>query len=323
MSNKKFGIIAIAVLTTGLLTGCSADNKAFYFDFSKLLQVENNIEKEVPLEGLNLKQAIVTKDEILKIKENVNEVFKVLANKDYYFNNFNNNSKYFSSVKNYLSNDFYTKLSTGEVKSSLKKSIDNIYYNEYSLFKEANVISVEKTIDGLNCKVEVVSLTDDILFNIEVIELALDNNFNIIGDKTISEMTSEANTTKALGEDSLLQDNHNEFVEKLETLFADLKNPNLYEELMLEDASKAEFSLETMINNIKMKNKDNDILKQLFIAGKGTFSTYAIDSYRIDDIDSMANTTYVLKFSVNGEIQNFEVEYNRILKDITKVTKRA
>lgn len=324
MNNKKIKLVLSVILVTGLFTGCSKDG-AFYFDFTKLLQVEKTIEKEVELSGINLKQSVITKEDVLNINNKIDLIFKTLADKDYYFKNFNNSASYFYGVKSNISDDFYTKVSAGEIKSSLKKSIDNIYYNEYSSFKEANVIAIEKTFDGLNCYVEVVSLSDDLLFNTEVIQLNLDNNFNIIGDKTISDMSSQNNTVKSLGEGSLLQNNHDKFIEKIEELFDELKNPNLYEEIKSVETAvpQAEFALDTMVNNINIKNKNNDSLKQLFFAGKGRFNTYAVDSYKIDDVESMANTSYVLNFSVNGEIESYEVEFSRILNEITKVTKRA
>lgn len=322
MKIKKGLLILSLVLTTGMMTGCSKD-RAFYFDFSRFLQNEITQEEEVKLEGINLKEGIVNKEDILQINKVVDSIFEILANKDYYFNNFNNNANYFNGVRDKLTEDFYTKVSSGEVKSSIKKSIDNIYYNEYTEFKDAKVVLVEKTLDGLTCYVEVVSVNDELLFNTELIALDLDINFKVKGDKHISDMSSETNTTKELGEDSLLQSNHDGFITALDNLFANLKNTKLYNEIISKESPTSEFALDSLINNIKIKNKSNDSLAQLFIAGKGDFSNYAIDSYRIDDYDGMAITTYVVKFSVNGEIQKFEIEYSRILNDIVKVTKRA
>lgn len=322
MKFKKGILICSVVLITGLMTGCTKAN-SFYFDFSKLLLNENKLdEDEVKLEGLDLTQEIVTKDKIILIKNNVNELFKVLTEKEYYYNNFNNKSKYFSGVKNLISDDYYNKVCAGETKSYLKQSIDDIYYNEHTEFKEANVILIEQSVNSLKCYVEVVSVNDDMLFNCQTVALTLDNNLKVVSDEMITEMSSNANTIKPLGDDSLLQTNHDGFEQSLSKLFTSLTNEKIYNEIINENSQEAQFKLNTIVNNIKLKNKSNDSLIQLFNAGKGTFSNYAIESYKIDDYDAMAITTYVVDFSVKGEIEKYEFEYSRILNDIIKVTKR-
>lgn len=313
----KKGLFTLSLFfIMGMITGCS--HEAFYFDFTRFI-LNEEVEKEVKLEGLNLKNDIISKNDILKIDKIITSTFEVLANKDYYYNNFNNPSNYFNKVKDNLTTDFYNALSSGKLKSAIKKSIDNIYYNEYTEFKEAKLISVEKTLYGITCYVEVVSVNDSLLFNSETISLDLDSKFRIKGDNTISAMSSETNTINELNEDSLLQTNHNDFIKSLKKLFKNLSNEKLYNEVITNNSSKTEFALDTLINNIQLKNKNNDSLTQLFLAGKGTFSNYAIDSYKINDYDNMAITTYVVKFSVKGEVQKFEIEYSRILKDIIKV----
>lgn len=321
MKLKKGLMICSLALLTGLMTGCSRPN-SFYFDFSKLLLNESTVEEEVKLEGINLDEGIITKDKITAITNNVNELFKVLAEKEYYYNNFNNKSKYFSGVKYLLSEEYYNKVSEGEIKSTIKKAIDDIYYNEYTEFKEANVIAVEKSLEGIKCYVEIVSVNDDVLFNCQTIVLNLDNNLKLLSDKMVTELSSSTNTIRPLGNDSLLQTSHEDFKQSLSKLLSSLTNEKIYNEIANENSQQGQFKLDTLINNLTLKNKSNDTLIQLFNAGKGTFKNYAIESYKIDDYEAMATTTYTLIFSVNGKIEKYEFEYSRILKDIVKVTKR-
>lgn len=320
MKLKKGLIVCSVALMTGLMTGCSSPN-SFYFDFSKFLLNETTVEEEVKLEGLNLDQSIITKDKILAITKNVEELFKVLADKEYYYSNFNNKSKYFNGVRYLLSEDYYNKVSQGEIKSTIKKSIDDIYYNEYTQFKEANVIAVEQSLEGIKCYVEIVSVNDDVLFNCQTVVLNLDNNLKLLSDEMVTEITSSTNTIRELGEDSLLQTSHNEFKQSLSKLLSSLTNEQIYNEIT-ENSQQGQFKLDTLINNLDLKNKNNDSLIQLFKAGKGNFKNYAIEKYKIDDFEAMATTTYTLIFSVNGKVEKYEFEYSRILKDIVKVTKR-
>lgn len=320
MKKRKI-IIVLMLAIIGFTAIVFSRNNDFYFDFSKFLLTDKK-EKEVRLKSLNLKEDIINSNDISEIKNNIKEVFEILANEEYYDNN-SNDINYFNGVREYLNDSFYGQIMSGNTKSYLKNSIDNIYSTEYTEFKESKVFKVEQALDSINCYVEVVSVNDDKLFNREVIKLSLDSNFKIINDAQISNISSVTNTTKELGVDSLLQKNHNEFIKSLNELFAKLKNSKLYNELQSEESSQqSKFTFDILIDNIDIKNKNNDSLKQLFMAGKGDFSQYAISSYTIDDIKGMATTTYTIKFYVNGNIETYEFEYSRILDSITKVTKR-
>lgn len=321
MKRRKVVALGLVVLNLGLLSGCSLD-KPFYFDFSRFVLESNNEMQDVKLTGLNLENTIIKSYEIEKIQKNINFIFEKLGDKDNYYNNYKNKERYFSEVKHLLSDTYYKGVINGEVRSYIQKSIDNIYFNDKTSFKEANLISVTKTTDNIECIVEVISLNDDVLFNIETIKLVLDKDFKIISDKQITDVQSEINTTKPLGKDSLFQESHKDFVEDLNQLINQLKNKELYNELISNSGENSEFKLESLINNIDIKNKSNDALTQLFMLGKGEFKNYVITSYTIDDIDAMAKTTYLLSISNQNKIHQFSIEYSRIFNSISQITKK-
>jgi len=321
MRKRKVVVIGLLALNLVALSGCSLV-KPFYFDFSRFVLETNNEIQDVKVTGLNLENTIIKSYEIKKIKENINLIFEKLANKDNYYNHYKNKEKYFLEAKYLLSDTYYKSVVSGETKSYIQKSIDNIYFHDNTSFKEANLISVTKTTDNIECIVEVVSLNDDVLFNIETIKLVLDKDFKVLSDKQIIDVQSETNTTKPLGEDSLLQESHKGFVEDFNKLINQLKNKELYHELVSNSGKNSEFKLESLINNIEIKNKSNDALTQLFMLGKGEFKNYAITSYTIDDIDAMAKTTYLLSISNQDKIHQFSIEYSRIFNSISQITKK-
>ncbi|WP_368263345.1 hypothetical protein [Clostridium disporicum] len=321
MKKRKVIIVGLLALNLGLLSGCSLD-KPFYFDFSRFVLEGEAEVQDVKVTGLNLDNTIIKSYEIEKIQENIKFIFEQLANKDNYYNNYKKEEKYFAGVKHLLSDDYYKTVINGEKRSYIQKSIDNIYFSDNTLYKEANLISVTKNVDNIECLVEVVSVNDDVLFNVETIKLTLDKDYKVVSDEQVLDVQSATNTTKSLDEDSLLQESHKEFSTELTKLINHLKDKELYTEIINNSAENSEFKLESLINNVEIKNKSNDALTQLFMLGKGEFNNYAITSYTIDDIDAMATTTYILSISNKEEIHQFAIKYSRIFNSISQITKK-
>ena len=321
MKKKKGLAILLIAISSVSLTGCS-NNNSFYFDFTKFIIEEDKSDKtqntSVKLEGIDLANDVILENDILNLNNIINTIFTNLSEKDYYYKTFNNQADYFDKVSYLLSDEFYSYLSEGN-ESAIKKAIDNIYYNSNTSLKSTNIIAIEKTLNDISCYIEVVSINDDVLFQSEIIKVTFDNFLKIKSDETISTITTKSNTIRPLNKDSLLQFDHNGFLESLTDLLNKLNNPDLYKDISFDNSNTSNLILENAISNINVSEDSKNDLINLFNDCKGSLNNYSIESYIIDDYKALANTTYIVSFPVDNEIKKYEFTYSRISKKIIEV----
>lgn len=317
---KKILCISICILSiSSVLTGCDIE-----IPFKTFI-INNNdkaIIEDVKIDGIDLSKNITNQANMERFQAVADTIFKQLGDKNFYADNYDSPSRYNYVLQNYLSTSFYKSIISGSIDNDFKKVIDNIYFKENTLFKNANIIETGQDINGYYYDIEIVSVDDEITFNTETIRFIVDKNFKITSTKIIKQIAKIQNTTTPLTVDSLLPDTHEEFLDKFETFLDQINNKKIFESISKGyKVGDADVQLEALISNITLPNKDTESLKRLFLMGKGTFTNRVLVSYKMDDIDKMATSVYTIAFSKEDTIEKFDIYYSRITKEITNIVR--
>lgn len=311
---KKIALISTFIVSSLILTSCQ-------IPFERFLGDDSNTPKEIIVEGIKETKPNKTIEDVNNYKEKLKSIFGIIGDNDFYLKNFNNKEGFYAPIKTFFDENYLSKIESGENKNILGKVIDNIYYKENTKFKEARIIGVGETLYSTKIEVEVVSIDDTTSFGIQYIDIYL-NQDNLINDIIlIADLTTAQNTTKEITDDSLLLKDNNEFINVFETFITPFKSKTIYDlSLNSEKQQDFEYEINVVLDNIEMQNKNNEVLKTLFKAGKASFDNYGIVEYMNYDKNAEPITVYKVRFSLEGELIDFTINYNRLEKVIQKIS---
>lgn len=292
----------------------------FYISFDKILSndsviTEDKMEKQIKGIPLTNDDTFTYKD-IVSYQEGVNQVFKIIGDKEYYYKNFSSLKKYYEGIKDKLSTSYYQEILDEKKEVYLLNIFQNIYEKENYYYSKTNIIGIGKTIDYTYLDIEIVAVADTTNFFIQDIRLILDKYDRIDNIQLLKEWTEVEYTTTPLSSESILYDSHKDFLKLWDKIVENLTNYNVYQEYTKGETSDVTYKINTLIEEVAIENKDYEILKQLFIDGKGTFLNYGCIEYYIEDIDMNALTTYQMKFSNN----TYFIVYNRLTNKIENIS---
>lgn len=317
-NNKKVKIILVILifLFNSVLVGCDR-----YINF-KLFILDNKqgeVKKDMYIQGINIQKSNTTEQDLIQISNVINNVFNKLADKDFYYSYFYDPYKYYEPVNSYFEEKYINKI-ISENKSPIKEVIDAIYSNENEYFKEAKIVAIGEDVKNKFAEIEIISLGDSELFNIENMRIDFNDNFQIINLKKISNKKQVPYTTKALDKESLLSNTNNIFLKEFNKFIGPLKNKKLFKEFNLKLNTEVNIKVDAMLSNLQYEDINKDILLKFFILGRGSFNNYKIVKYYFDDKDAMANSRYVIKIVNKNKTNSFEILFNRISNKIIKIT---
>ncbi len=299
-----------------MFLGCSVDlTKLPTIPFEKFVLEGDTEEKDIKLDELN---SCITTEELDKLTENTTNLFNLIYSKDYYYENYYDLEKYFENTKDFFTNDYYESIVENK-NNNLKKIADNIYSKENQFFKQGKIIEFEEDINKRYIVVEIVYLNDSKSFITDKIKLTIDDECKISDSEIISQGEVVDNTTKALtSEGSIISDNEiNNFKRVFSNFLGEMYNEELYENIEDEE-SKLELS--SLIENLNLENKDDEVLKKLFLMGRGTFNNYYITKVYLEDKDSLAKSLFTVSFVNGRNVTEFKVYFSRINQSITSIS---
>ncbi len=299
-----------------MFLGCSVDlTKLPTIPFEKFVLEGDTEEKDIKLDELN---SCITTEELDKLTENTTNLFNLIYSKDYYYENYYDLEKYFENTKDFFTNDYYESIVENK-NNNLKKIADNIYSKENQFFKQGKIIEFEEDINKRYIVVEIVYLNDSKSFITDKIKLTIDDECKISDSEIISQGEVVDNTTKALtSEGSIISDNEiNNFKRVFSNFLGEMYNEELYENIEDEE-SKLELS--SLIENLNLENKDDEVLKKLFLMGRGTFNNYYITKVYLEDKDALAKSLFTVSFVNGRNVTEFKVYFSRINQSITSIS---
>ena len=314
----KKNIVAIGVLgiCSTMFLGCNVDlTKLPTIPFEKFVLEEDTEEKDIKLDEV---ENCITTEDLDKLTENTTNLFNLIYGKDYYYENYYDLEKYFENTKDFFTNDYYESLIKNK-NNNLKKIADNIYSKENQFFKQEEIIEFEEDTDKRYIVVEIVYINDSKSFTTDKIKLTIDNECKISDSEIISQGEVADNTTKALtSEGSIISDNEiNNFKRIFSNFLGEMYNEELYKNI---EDEESKLELTSLIENLTLENKDEEVLKKLFLAGRGTFNNYYITKVYLEDKDALAKSVFTVSFVKGNDVTEFKVNFSRINQSITSIS---
>lgn len=310
---KKILIMSMILSSSFILTSCE-------IPFERFLGNDTAITKELPVEGINATNNTKTIEDVQKYKDKLNSIFSVIGDNDFYLKNFNNKEGFYKPIKSFFNDEYLQKVINGESKNVFGKVVDNIYYIENTKFKEMRIIGIGENLETTKVELEIVSIDDTTSFGVQYIDVFFDKSDLITDVTLISDLTTAQNTTKEIDTDSLLEGTNAEFIKAFESFILPLKNKTIYNLSLSSDTQQDfDYEINVVIDDLELENKNSETLKTLFKAGKTTFDNYGIIEYMNYDRNAVPITTYKVRFSLDGEYIDFNINYNRLDKTIEKI----
>ncbi|WP_227865785.1 hypothetical protein [Clostridioides sp. ZZV14-6045] len=280
---------------------------------------QDEVKKDMYIQGINIQNSNTTEQDLIQISNVINNVFNKLADKDFYYSYFYDSYKYYEPVHNYFEEKYINKIMS-ENTSPIKEVIDAIYSNENEYFKEAKVVAIGEDVKNKFAEIEIISLGDSELFNVENMRIDFNDNFQIINSKKVSNKKQVPYTTKALDKESLLSNTNDIFLKEFNKFIGPLKNRKLFEEFSLKLNTDVNIKVEAMLSNLQYEDINKETLLKFFTLSRGSFNNYKIVKYYFDDKDAMANSRYVIKIVNKNKTNSFEILFSRISNKIIKIT---
>lgn len=313
---KKIVAIGVLEIFSTMFLGCNVDlTKLPTIPFEKFVLEGDTEEKDIKLEEV---ENCITTEDLDKLTENTTNLFNLIYGKDYYYENYYDLEKYFENTKDFFTNDYYESLIKNK-NNNLKKIADNIYSKENQFFKQEEIIEFEEDTDKRYIVVEIVYINDSKSFITDKIKLTIDNECKISDSEIISQGEVVDNTTKALtSEGSIISDNEiNNFKRVFSNFLGEMYNEELYKNI---EDEESKLELTSLIENLTLENKDEEVLKKLFLAGRGTFNNYYITKVYLEDKDALAKSIFTVSFVKGNDITEFKVNFSRINQSITSIS---
>lgn len=313
---KKIVAIGVLGIFSTMFLGCNVDlTKLPTIPFEKFVLEGDTEEKDIKLEEV---ENCITTEDLDKLTENTTNLFNLIYGKDYYYENYYDLEKYFENTKDFFTNDYYESLIKNK-NNNLKKIADNIYSKENQFFKQEEIIEFEEDTDKRYIVVEIVYINDSKSFITDKIKLTIDNECKISDSEIISQGEVVDNTTKALtSEGSIISDNEiNNFKRVFSNFLGEMYNEELYKNI---EDEESKLELTSLIENLTLENKDEEVLKKLFLAGRGTFNNYYITKVYLEDKDALAKSIFTVSFVKGNDVTEFKVNFSRINQSITSIS---
>lgn len=322
--------IFLLVMNRNAVLGFATDSinsisSKFYVSFDRFLGDVPVTEEEVeePIEGINLEEDdTFTYQDIAAYQAGISDLFAIIGDKDYYYDHFSDVQDYYEGIQTKLSGDYLEDILNERKDSIFTTIFENIYKNEYMYYQKANLFGIGKTTNHTFLDVEIVAIGDSEHFFTQQVQLTLDSYDRIQDVKMLKEWTEVENTTTPLTKASILYSSQKDFLYRWNEIIDGLTNAKVYEDYRTGETSDVTYRMNTLIETVNQNRDpslDPEILRQLFISGKGTFENYGCVKYEIQDIDMTALTVYEMKFSD----QSYLVTYNRMTNMIESITVKA
>ena len=313
---KKILAIGVLGIYSCMFLGCNVDlTKLPTIPFEKFVLEGETEEEDIELEEVT---NCINLEELNKLTQNVNGLFDLIYGKEYYYENYYDLERYFENTKDFFTDEYYKNLLENK-NNDLKKIADNIYSKENQLYKQTEIIEFEGNVDERYVVIEIAYLNDSKSFIVDRIKLNIDDECRISNSEIISQGEVVDNTTKALSaDDSILNNNEvDNFRKVFSNFLGNMYNEELYENI---EDEESQLELTSLIENLNLENKDSEVLKNLFLAGRGTFKNYYITKVYLEDKDALAKSIFTVSFVNGSNVKEFKVYFSRINQSITSIS---
>ena len=178
--------------------------------------------------------------------------------------------------------------------------------------------------------IEILAIQNNDKLLCEKEKLTISNELKIKNIEIVEELKEIENSTTPII-NVHISDSNKKFQESLDSLLKSISNKYLYENYIgiqngttmysdNENKEEKEKEINLQLNTLLSKlDLNKEILRKLFLTGKGTFEDYGVIKYNITNVNNHEESIYTVDFVNNNKLVSFKFTYNRLLNKITNI----
>lgn len=318
---SKLIILSVIVTTVGVLVTNYNVFPVIEKIFIKPEDSESIKESLVKIEGLNLNTDIVSEEEFKNIKSKIDsDISTIILEQSLYKEgraSFNNKMKAFYTT------DYYEKTNTDD---KLYNALGNIYDFEHRYPYSISVTSIGKIMKNdkpiTKAVVDINAVDDDKGFHVTSIAFMFNDKYEIQDMDVIFEGKEYLQTRTPLDiEYSLINSaTSNIMTREVNRFKKDFMNKALYDKIQLGALDINNLQLKSFFSNLKIEQKDYDVLAELFKLVKGNSNNFAIVEYIETDFDVKAITNIVIAVKTTEKVYKYNLEFDRSKEKLISIS---
>lgn len=299
--------------------------------FVKEYGTEKVKESLIKTKGLDLSKDVVGEEEFKTI---YNKVMNEMAPNIIEEQLFNEGQASFNEkMKLFYSKSYEEKVITDDV---LYNTLSNIYKFNYRRPDSVTLVSIGKVMRNENpitkAVLDINAVDDDLGFHVSSVALFFNSKQEIQDVKVIFEDKEYTNTRTPLkistsSEDywasSLIEDTTNSFMNKeVNSFFKEFTNKALYDKIQISTLDLGNSQLKSFFSKLDIKDKDYDVLSELFMLIKGNTNNLSIFEYMATDLDvEEPKTNVILLVKTTEKTYKYSLNFDRLSKEIISITR--
>lgn len=326
-------IVIVSSLTIGI--GVLVTNYNVFPVIERFFVKEDGTEKVkeslIKTKGLDLSKDVVGEEEFKTI---YNKVMNEMAPNIIEEQLFNEGQASFNEkMKLFYSKSYEEKVITDDV---LYNTLSNIYKFNYRRPDSVTLVSIGKVMRNENpitkAVLDINAVDDDLGFHVSSVALFFNSKQEIQDVKVIFEDKEYTNTRTPLkistsSEDywasSLIEDTTNSFMNKeVNSFFKEFTNKALYDKIQISTLDLGNSQLKSFFSKLDIKDKDYDVLSELFMLIKGNTNNLSIFEYMATDLDvEEPKTNVILLVKTTEKTYKYSLNFDRLSKEIISITR--
>ena len=218
---------------------------------------------------------------------------------------------------------------TGEMvtDSAFYRTLESIYSSTNRYPYSVTLTSIGSVTRGSNVltklSVDINAVDDDLGFHIWNLAVFLTSDNKIQDVKIIAENKTLKNTRTPLEPSlSVITNSANDTLTRsVNSFLKGITNENLYKKLVAGAKSFNDSQLKALFSKLNIKDKNYDVLSDMFEISKGNGSNFAITEVISTDFDGEPITDVILSIKSNDEVYKYDLQFNRREKTLVSISK--
>ena len=327
LGSTYYNISKVLIVSVGLVGGwVFVTNYNVFPVIEKIFVRDEGSEKVketlIPIKSLDFNKDTVKEEEFKEIKKKIDsEISSIILERSLFDEgqeSFNNQMKTFYTQK------YVGKNATDDV---LYNALSRIYASKNKYPYSVSLTSIGKIMKNdvpvTKAVIDINAVDDDRGFHVTSIALFMNDKYEIDDMKVIFEDKDYINTRTPLDADYSLITNSSatNMVREVNKFYKEFTNKSLYDKLQISAIDVTGSQLKSFLTNIDIKEKDYDVLSELFKLIKGNSNNLSIIEYMQTDFEAMPINSIIFAVKTTEKVYKYNLEFNRNSEELITISK--
>ncbi|MFJ8531152.1 hypothetical protein [Bacillus sp. NPDC094106] len=318
--NRRVKIITLCAMVLSssiVMSGCTY-YKIPFKSFVKEIKPEEK-EKKIPkIAGLKIEDIQNELDSLDSMDNQLKTIESIIKEKDSYLKAMSNGKSMYKLLHSVFTNNYESN------EDAFFETLADMYKKEHRKVDSITLTAFGKQMIDNNEKykaiIDINSVDDDKTFDIQTIELILNDKLKIEKSNKVGSIHESEHTESPLMGESTMESNvHNEFLLELNTFLHSMDSKGLHQQVVNEEVKENSPEFAELAKKMGLSEKSASALYQLSKFTKQEMNKKAITGYLHDDKNVRAVTVYTLSVPTEKGIHHFKIDFKRGMNKIISI----